>query len=414
MHLASPRDVTARESGSLDVADEVLATQALACQGELLRVLRSPRWKWRLRVRVDLLRGALALEPAVSEWLARGAPGAHRRLLARRERLERVARARLARLSHQEGTSLAEVLGHLERLMSEPLPRPPGDDEPVLFEGAQGLRHFLAWPGAWGFALLVLTHQHLLGRRASVVPVLVLGGALLAVYFLRYTGRFWLTARRLVWQPRLGEPVQVSLASIAPEGITALAAWGEVRVEGERRVTVRHAGAAGRLAALLELHRRSPFLGRVDGTPRVRDVSVVPAWRGPEGAVPGSRTEPGVAVLRPGYAAFLPAHRAADMFQGLTAPLGAKPEADAAGVDVSVELLVEQLRLLPEADFDAYLRQAVFAQGGELWFADEVRPGEAASAGHVCLVGARGVGMQLRPDSIQAEATHRIVRQWAA
>jgi hypothetical protein len=330
-------------------------------------------------------------------------------LLARRERLERVARGRLARLTRWEGTSLAAGRGRLETLLSEPLPQPPGEDEPVLFEGTQGWRHFLAWPGSWVFALLVLTHQHLLGRRASPLPVLVAGGVLLAVFHLRYTGRFWLTAKRLVWKPRLGEPVQVSLASIAPGSITALAAWGEVRVEGERTVTVRHAGAAGRLASLLELHCRSPFLGVVDGTPRVREVSVVSAWRVPEGAPPGSRAEPGVAVLRPGYAAFLPAHRSTEVFRGLTGPGETMPE-----VDVTVELLVEHLRLLSEADFDAYLRQAVFANGGELWFADEVRPGEAASAGHVCLVGARGVGMQLRPDSVQAEATHRIVRQWAA
>ncbi len=406
MRLAFSRDTT------LDVdATSLEDAQALACYGELLRVLRSPRWRWRLRVRVDLLRLALALEPAVSGRLERSAAPVSRRLRSRRQRLERRARARLARLTRWRGTSLGEVLGRLERLVSEPLPELPGADEPVLFSGAQDGRHFLAWPGAWVFALFVLVHQHLLGRAASLWPVALVGAGLFAVYLVRYTGRFWLTATRLVWKPWLGEPVQVSLAANAADGNTALPAWGEVRVEAERGVTVRHAGAAGRLASLLELHRRSPFLGEVDGLPRVREVSVVPAWRVPEGRAPGSRAEPGVAVLRPGYAAFLPAHRSADVFRGLTGPGERLARLD---VDVSVEVLVQQLRLLSEADFDAYLRQAVFATGGELWFADEVRTGEAASARHVCLVGVRGVGMQLRPDPLQAEATQRIVRHWAA
>ncbi|MET0403765.1 MAG: hypothetical protein ABW123_15250 [Cystobacter sp.] len=406
MPLAFLRDVTSpsarpAEAASEGVGAEALEAQAMACYGELLRTLRSPRWKWRLRIRVDLLRTALALEPRVRER-----PG---RLLARRERLERLARRRLARLTRWEGGSLAEVLGRLERLLSEPLPAPPGEDEPVLFEGAQGWRHVLAWPGAWLFALLVLLHHHLLGRHAGLAPVLAGGGALLAFFKVRYTGRFWLTAKRLVWKPWVGEPVQVSLASIVPDGVTALTAWGEVRVEGERSLSVRHAGAAGRLAALLELHRRAPFLGGVDGLPRVSEVAVVPAWRVPEGTPARTRREPGVAVLRPGYAAFLPAHRSAEVFQGLLGPGGTPAQGH-----VTVELLVEHLRLLSEGDFDAYLRQAVFATGGELWFADEVRSGEAASTGQVCLVGARGVGMQLRPDSLQAGATHRIVSRWAA
>jgi hypothetical protein len=283
------------------------------------------------------------------------------------------------------------------------MPHPGSDaalhvDEPVLLEGAQRWHHFLSWPGAWVFALLALTHRYTLGRPT---PLLVAGGALFLFFSLRYTGRFQLTAKRLIWRPRFGEPVQVPLDSIPAEGLSALPAWGEVRVKGSRTVTVRHVGQAGRLAGLIELHRRRPFLGTVDGTTRVGEVSVLPARR---------VQESGVAVLRPGYAAFLPAHRHAEVFHGLVGANALKPDAD-----VTVELLVEQMRQLSEAEFDVRMREVVLASGGELWHADEMRSSPALVSGQAYrLGGARGSGMELQPDSTWSEATDRIVRRWAA
>jgi hypothetical protein len=292
------------------------------------------------------------------------------------------------------------------------VPHPGSDsalavDEPVLLEGSQGWHHFLSWPGAWVFALLALTHRYTLGRPT---PLLVAGGALFLFFSLRYTGRFQLTSKRLIWRPRFGEPVQVPLDSSPAEGLSALPAWGEVRVKGERTVTVRHVGQAGRLAGLIELHRRRPFLGTVDGTTRVGEVSVLPARRVQADAGSGRREEPGVAVLRPGYAAFLPAHRHAEVFHGLVGANVPKPDAD-----VTVELLVEQMRQLSEAEFDVRMREVVLASGGELWHADEMRSSPASVSGQVYwLGGARGSGMELRPDATWSEATDRIVRRWAA
>lgn len=287
----------------------------------------------------------------------------------------------------------------------EPVPPPPGGEEPVLLEGTQGWRHFLSWPGSWVFALLVVSNRFGFG---GTVPVLVAGGALFLFFHLRYTGHFRLTSKRLVWRPRHGTPVEVSLDSIAPQGISALPAWGEVRVRGERTVTVRHAGLAGRLATLLHLHHQAPFRSTGEVRAPVDEVAVLPARRAPEASA-GQRAEQGVAVLRPGYAAFLPAHRQAEVFRSLTGP-----EARHAEVDVTVELLVEHMRLLPETEFDVRMRQAVQASGGELWNADEVRQGPASVDGQVYRLGARGMGMELRPDAAQSAATERIVRRWAA
>lgn len=415
MLQATPRGVSPSGTGSVPTdgpgadarqASELMA-QAHANYTGLLRVMRSPRWKRLLRAQPDRLAEALRLEESVRELLAHGEAGA-RELSRRRKRLEGLARKRLSHFTRRGEASLAEVLGRLETLVSEPQPQPPGGDEPVLLEGRQGLRHLLSWPGTWVFALLALTNRYGLERFGRPAPMLLAGGALGLYYYLRCTGRFWLTSKRLMWQPRFGEPVQVSLASIGSEGISALPAWGEVRVEGDRSLTVRHAGHAGLLASLVDLHRQSPFAGAVDGTPRVQEVSVLPALRSPEAASSGQRAEPGVAVLRPGYAAFLPAGRTAEVFRGLTGPGARAPEAD-----VTVELLVEHMRLLSEPEFDVRMRQAVLASGGELWHADEVRSGPSADSGRVRL-GARGVGMELLADADQAEATHRIVRRWAA
>jgi hypothetical protein len=383
---------------------------ALACYAELSRMMRSPRWKRLLRAHAERLREAGALEAPVLELLALGEEGESLRTLRqRRSRLEVLARKRLTHFTRRSGASLGEVLGALEALVREPVPQPPGQDEPVLLQGTQGWRHLLAWPGSWVFALLTLTNRHWMARVGHPGPLLIAGGALFLYFHLRCSGRFWLTAKRLMWQPRFGEPVQVSLESIAPGGISSLPAWGEVRVEGSRSLTVRHAGHAGRLAALLDLHRRSPFLGAVDGSRQVAEVSVLPASRLPESVRSGQRAEPGVAVLRPGYAAFLPAHRHAEIFRSLAGPEAQRPDADA-----TVELLVEHMRLLSETEFDVRLRQAVLASGGELWQADEVRSGSAPKKGTMHRFSARGMGMDVRADSVRAEVTDRIVRRWAA
>ena len=416
MLMASPRGAPVSESGSPSPEDDpeqgawrdtALVVRSLACYARLSRMMHSLRWRRQLRAHVEWLREARELESPVRELLARERSRSLKGLRARRERLEGLARRRLARLMRREGLSFTEVLTHLERLLCEPAPPPPGLDEPVLLEGTQSARHLLSWPGTWVFGLLVLTNRFGLERYGNPVPLLVMGSALVLFFHLRYTGRFWLTSRRLVWQPRFGAPVQVTLASIAPGGVSSLPAWGEVRVDGDRSVTVRHVGCAGRLAALLDLHRCAPFLGAVGGKPRVNEVSVVPAWRMPESAPKGTRAEPGVAVLRPGYAAFLPSHRAAEVFRGW---VGAKALAHEA--DVTLELLVEHLRLLSEADFDAHLRQAVFSHGGELWLANEVRSHSAPGAGGVFRLGGRGRDMEMRLDLAQAEAAHRIARQW--
>lgn len=415
MLLASPHGVPPNPVSSLDEGSAEsearhaweVGTRALACYTGLLRVLRSPRWKRLMRANPDRLREVRELEADVRELLEDGAP--HGVLRLQRKRLEALASKRLASFTRQQGASLLEVLGRLETLLNEPLPQPPGHGEPVLLEGTQGWRQVLSWPGSWVFALFVITNRHGLERHGNPAPLLIVGGALALYFHLRCSGRFWLTSKRVMWQPRVGEPVQVSLESIAPGGIRALPAWGTVRVEGDRVLTVRHAGRAGVLAALLDLHRRSPFLGEVDGTPRVREVSVLPAMSAPERSRTGQRAEPGVAVLRPDYAAFLPAHRYAEVFRLLAGPDAPSPDAD-----VTMELLVEQLRMLPEGEFDVRMRQVVAASGGELWFADEVRPGTASGSGPVYRLAGRGVGMEVRSDSAQAEVTDRIVRRWAA
>ncbi len=415
MTLASPQAGAGTSQAATRPASEACGAHwamepALACYAELSQVMRSPCWKHQLRAQVERLREARELDAPVLELLTLGEEGVPLRTLRqRRARLEVLARKRLAHFTRRGGASLGEVLGSLEALMREPVPQPPGKDEPVLLEGTQGWRQLFAWPGSWVFALLTLTNRHWMARPGHPGPLLVVGGAFLLYYHLRCSGRFWLTSKRLLWQPRFGEPVQVSLESIAADGISALPALGEVRVEGNRSLTVRHAGLAGRLAALLELHRRAPFLGTVDGSRRVAEVSVLPASRLPESARSGQRAEPGVAVLRPGYAAFLPAHRHAEIFRSLAGSQARRPDADA-----TVEVLVEHMRLLSETEFDVRMRQAVLASGGELWHAEEVRSGTAPAKGAMHRFSARGMGMDVRADSLQAEATDRIVRRWAA
>lgn len=254
--------------------EEARLARATACYATLARQLASVRWRRHLRQHPHPLREALSLEVVLPEGPAGRRP---RRL---RTRLERLARRRLSRFTRQPAESLGDVLGRLEALVHAPLPQLPDASEPVLLHGHQGWRHFLSWPGSWVFLLLILTNRVGLERLGRPGPLLLVGGALCLYFHLRCSGRFWLTPHRLLWQPRYGEPVQVSLDSLSSDSISSLPAWGEVRVHGDRSFTVSHAGLAGRLAELLKHHLQPSFRERVEHAPSEEAVVVVrPAAR---------------------------------------------------------------------------------------------------------------------------------------
>jgi hypothetical protein len=148
----------------------------------------------------------------------------------------------------------------------------------------------------------------------------------------------------------------VPLRSIPAGGVKVDRRWGTVRVDGERSVRLRFVPDANRLAAILEMHRQPPFLGASRAGLKLAEVSCYPVLLRGDGA-----ERKGWAVLRPRSVAFLPEGTGVEVLRAVT---GA---AVAPGLRVEPDWVVDQLRWLPEEEFDAAVERAVAAAGGERW-----------------------------------------------
>ncbi|QRK10879.1 hypothetical protein JQX13_12875 [Archangium violaceum] len=165
-----------------------------------------------------------------------------------------------------------------------------------------------------------------------------------------------------MWKPLVGEPVQLPLRSILPDGIRS--SLFSVRVIGERTLhLLKSKNQQTDLGAVLELQRQSPLLGSM-AAERVADVVCYEATLSQ-----GSTSRKGVAVLRPGYVAFLPQNRGLEVLRAIT---GVAPSR---GVEsIHLPSVIGQLRHLPsEVTFDACMARAVAVEGAVRWSAWKVR-----------------------------------------
>lgn len=365
----SPEDVRRKLEGRVEVVEAARARYAA-----LEALLGGGRWKRRLRREPDTVREVLAQEAVLTEALGRIRRRAEtegwpeetpvlalvRDVTLRRARLEALARQRLGTLATPTGEpSLEADLPRLEALVSRPLPVAPAPGEVRLLQHTkqdpnqgQALLPISAVLGI-SFALS-LAFPRLMGEVGTLITV----GAFLVqvLVILLQAGEYWLTSERLVWKPLLGEPVAVPLRSIPAGGVHVHRGWGTVRVEGERTLRMRFVPEAERLAAILEMHRQAPFLGASRAGLKLADVSFYPVTLREGGAV-----KKGWAVLRPRGVSFLPEGTGVEVLKAVT---GAEVTP---GLRVEVDWVVDQLRWLPEEEFDAAVERAVAAVGGERW-----------------------------------------------
>jgi hypothetical protein len=366
--LVSLEDVRRQLEGRLEVVEA-----ARERYGTLEALLSRPGWKRRVRERPSALREVLGQESALEEALARvhrraevaGWPeslpvlATAREVKARRARLETLVRKRLGSLARSAGeASFGESLARLEALVLEPIPLEPKAHEVRLLEGQPGGEEIVK-----PLVLTMVAMLWLIAMTGAVqlVPLGLMPLVLVLLMVVR-SGKFWLTSERLVWKPFLGEPVQVSLASLAP-GSVRLGDFGTTVVaEGERTVCVRYVEGAKQLATALELHRHPPLRGSgLAG--RLEDVACYEAV-----LVEGSSRVKGFAILRRGVVSFVPERAGTELLRVLTgAP--AVP-----GLAVEVPWLIEQLRYLPSlAEFGVTVDRLVAAVGGVRWAAAEAR-----------------------------------------
>ncbi len=190
------------------------------------------------------------------------------------------------------------------------------------------------------------------------------------------TGRYWLTTRRLVWKPRLGELKQVWVEDIDADEIRGDKLKSKLVVRGDdRKVVVRYVSGMDRLwGGILLLANMDPD----ELVPSGKGVADVAWWRG--GRSTGLRQQVGLLVLRPEYVAFLPTvgskHLGVEFFKesvgkAVKESLGMDEEFPAEATlpfDVLVGLMSEQS---PEK-FDRFVENAVEQFDGLLWWRDDV------------------------------------------
>ncbi len=420
----------------LEGAWEVLE-QTRARQTALLEPLASRRWQRRLQKQPELLRQLRELEAPFSEALARAehrlqqGTGSEpppltlliRQLRTQRDRVETLVRDRLTRLGEQGGASFVEGLERLETKLREPAPGALFEGEHVVFASTGGL-----WMlGLWSVALIAVlfpskrispitelydvfaTGQYwLLGF--ALFPLVPLLGTLL--HTLRGLNRVWLTPRRLVWKPLLGPARHLSLDTLRPDGITTEPNFyakksGVLHVSGGgESLTLNNVWNVGLLEALLQLHRGPRLLGRLQGPPTY-PLAMFQAHRRPADSRPEQEGAPGMLVLRSSQVAFLPEKGFDAMLRALFGDWHhERPE------KLTLPLMLEQLSLLSEADFDRCVEEAVRAGGGELWPAATVTHGRAPYGREYQFTVRNGPVLALVPGASEREALDRVVRHW--
>jgi hypothetical protein len=112
------------------------------------------------------------------------------------------------------------------------------------------------------------------------------------------------------------------------------------------------------------MYRQPPFLGTSRGGPRLSQVCLYEATLQ---ETPGAAVRRGIAVLRRQGLSFVPRGSGHQALKGLT---GEPPPEH---LNLEVSWILEEMRWLTEAEFDASLTRVVEATGGVSWSAWEAR-----------------------------------------
>jgi hypothetical protein len=374
-------------------------------------------WKRRLRTQADFLQEVIDQEAPLDEALTRarrrgeveGWPESLpaleplRDVLRRRHHVGTLVRKRLTELAvPPNAPDLRKDLTTLRSVLQESPILMPAPEETRILEVRRNTS--IPPPLLVLILLVVPLLQVAISFMGPAAVLLILGlfFTLIALVVAR-AGDFWLTSDRLVWKPVIGKPVSVSLRSIRPGGIQVERLARGVRVQGDRIVHVRYAEPVEKLAALLEMHRQPPFFGASRGGLRLPQVSLYEATLH-EG--PGGSVRQGVAVLRPQGVSFIPrgtGHQALKALTGEVPPQELKLE---------VSWVLEELRWLTEAEFDANLARVVEATGGMHWSAWESRRKPGAPVWKEIYITRGPQSLTGKVDWSQQAATERIFDSW--
>ncbi|WP_147445132.1 hypothetical protein [Corallococcus sp. CA053C] len=335
---------------------------------ELEALLSGRRWRRALLRRPELVPALVAQADALREALERVQRRAAveawsedtpvlreaRELSARRERLIGLARRRLESLAVVPAhLSMEEVLTRLEALVRQPLVWELNPGEVLVFE-TDARFHPRARQGE---ALLPGRGLSLRQRAAPLARTVLSPLVRPLVWPFLGSGRLRITSERVLWRPVFGALQEVRLGTIVEDGIQLEPGSLGMRVVGNRLLHARGMTDAEEVAALLELHRQAPLRGAARSGVRLESVAIFPAKLG---------RLAGHAVLRPQGVSFIPEGQGARALSAVTGKATSLRGFNAVPV-------LEALRWLPEAEFDACVARVVDATGGQSWAAGDTR-----------------------------------------
>jgi hypothetical protein len=226
----------------------------------------------------------------------------------------------------------------------------------------------------------------------------------LVLNLLRRRTRFWLTPRRLVWRTRRGQVRQLALDSlhyafplpfISVDGLI-------VREEDGPRALLTGMKNLQALRAILELRERTPLRGETLRAPTYA-LAMFPAKRREKAGLLKWLAHSGVVVMRPGQLVFLEDRHLRNMVWSL---FGWLP-GDFQGLSLSA--LMQQLQLLPEAEFDRCLERLAPTGGGSRWSSSAVTHGRTDSGEYHVLL-PDGSVLTGAPEATQHEAIRRVLQ----
>ncbi|RKH50990.1 hypothetical protein [Corallococcus llansteffanensis] len=374
---------------------------------ELEALLSGRRWRRGLLRRPELVPALVAHAEALREALERVQRRAAveawsedtsvlreaRELSVRRERLIGLAQRRLEALAVAPAhLSLEETLTRLEALVRQPMAWELNPGEVLVFETDA------RWHprGRQGRALLPGDGLSLRQRAAPLARSVLWPLVRPVVWPFLGSGRLRITSERVLWLPVFGELQEVRLGTIAEEGIRLEPGSLGLRVVGNRLLRARGMTDAEEVAALLELHRQAPLRGAARSGVRLESVAIFPAKLG---------RLPGQAVLRPRGVSFIPAGQGPGALSAVTGKATSLRGFDAAPV-------LEALRWLPEAEFDACLARVVDATGGQSWAAGDTRYVAGPPVWRELRIEHGGDALVGKVEWAQEAAAGRLLREW--
>ncbi|MFZ5468671.1 MAG: hypothetical protein ACOZIN_04460 [Myxococcota bacterium] len=250
--------------------------------------LRSPKWRtelFKVPYAVDaIVRSAAALEADLERARKLQAQDPSEDLLTLLKRVEQARLDLLASARKRTGpkppNSLEPLMRDVQRRAHAELPRPLDPGEHVVMSGGftrQWWKASLAYGAGFGLMPVLTGFALELGAGVANAAWLAAVPGLLAAFatsvlFRREAGRYVLTTRRLIHEPRRADPVDVPLSAIPPGAVRVTGLPGTLELDTPRRLRLVAADQAQELATAIELER---WLLNQDAAP----PGAPPRWR---------------------------------------------------------------------------------------------------------------------------------------